>query len=232
MIKNNSFTLDKMSSLMERMRALSIGIDKYGSELNFSPEEIAGIKETSNSLLSLFSDQREESADVGSVYAGLHIEEKKMMEALYSCRKFVRGEVDYGGETTGRYLEERFRLDEKVPKRRTERIKMAEDIIEAFDNLAAELPEVVFADVPFERLREKLASTKGYLEQVQRERAEKKAATARVQQIRLECVKTLRRVYLRATSFWGINDFRLLELGMIHKSGIWTYKKKPAETED
>ncbi|MCK5832388.1 hypothetical protein KAH81_01835 [bacterium] len=231
MFKNNAFTLDRMNILMERMNQLSNGLDKYGTELAYTPEEIDEIKSICDSLHDYANDQNKEDADVAGLYAGLHDEEGKMLKALYDCRKFVRGEVDFGDETTGKYLEERFRLDEMVPKRRVERVKMAEDIIEAFDNLPAELPGLVFADVPFERLRAKLAATNGYWDQVQKERAELKAATASLRRKRTECVKTLRRVYLRATSFWGINDFRLLELGMVHKSGIWTYKKKPENSD-
>ena len=42
----------------------------------------------------------------------------------------------------------------------------------------------------------------------------------------------LRNVYLRAIAHWGTDDFRLLELGMVHKFGIWTMKKKPETKEE
>ena len=37
--------------------------------------------------------------------------------------------------------------------------------------------------------------------------------------------KYLRRVFHRAISFWGDNDSRLLELGFVPKSTIWTDDK-------
>jgi len=222
--KNNSFTLDTIATLLFRMRLLSDGIAKYGDELGFTPEEIGKIQDVCASLFPLADREEEEKADVAEVFAGLREKEGETRKAVFACRKLLRGECQFADETTKKYIEERFELGQKVPKRRADFMKMAKNMIEAFDTIAVELPDVLLPPVPFERLREKFALLNTALDKVLRERAERKAATSRLKLVRGECAKTLRRVYLRATSYWGIDEPRLLELGMVDKSGVWTSK--------
>ncbi|MGC9314952.1 MAG: hypothetical protein ACP5G4_04885 [bacterium] len=185
-----------------------------------------------NSLFDIANTEHEEKASLSSIYAGLREEEAKARKALFSCRKLLRGEFLFADKSTVDYIEERFLLAKKVPKGRSEFIDMAENMIESFDTIGEELPGLTLPALPFDRLRDQMESMKGFLDQVQRERAERKAATSRLRHVRGECVKLLRWVYLRAVSHWGNDDPRLLQLGMVDKSGIWTKKKpKPPEAE-
>ncbi len=231
-IQNNSFSLDNIASLMYRLRLLKNSIISFSDELAISDDELDNMMNVIDSLFDLAGTEHVEKADVKSIYAGLREEEAKARKALFSCRKLLRGEFLFADKSTVDYIEERFLLAKKVPKGRSEFIDMAENMIESFDTIGEELPGLTLPALPFDRLRDQMESMKGFLDQVQRERAERKAATARLRHIRGECVKLLRWVYLRAVSHWGNDDPRLLQLGMVDKSGIWTKKKsKPPEAE-
>jgi hypothetical protein len=229
MDKNNSFTLDSIGKFALRLEIFTTGLNKYGLEIGFSSEEIAELTGSVGGFRQKDYEQTEESADVAEVDTRIGMKCQETLKDLYACRKLLRGESVFAAENAKEYIAERFLLNEKVPRRRGEIIELAENMVSAFDSFPAELPEVVLPGVPFEKLRASLTSLKNALEPASRERAEKKAAIAKVKTLRAEGNQILRRVFLRAISYWGNDDPRLFELGFVPKSSIWTKKKKPKE---
>ncbi len=230
-LRNNSFSLDNIASLIFRMKLLSSNINLFADDLGINDEEIANIMNIAGLLLNFANSEHKEKADVASIYAGLRHEEAKTRKQLYACRKFLRGELVFADESTSDYIEERFMLGKKLPKGRSEFIDMAKNMLEAFETIGEELPGITLPALPFDRLRDQMESLKAFHDRVQRERAERRAASTRLNQIRKECVKTMRWVYFRAVSYWGVDEPRLLQLGIVNKSSIWT-KKKPKPPKD
>ena len=232
MIKNNAFTLDSEDNYSERLHLLKAGIVKYGNEIGFSDEEIANIKENIDRYEKNKINKVWESSDVVGIYAKLHINVKEARKQLAKCRGLVHGEMCMADESLKKYLEERFEVRGRVPKRRMDFIEMVRNMLDAYDALPVEKPDIVFPAQPFEKLRTLFDSILGTLEKISRERAESREARAKKCEIRKQCNLMLSRIYHRAVSFWGNNDSRLLELGMLPKSQVWTPKKKNATTEN
>ncbi|MGC9315436.1 MAG: hypothetical protein ACP5G4_07385, partial [bacterium] len=123
------------------------------------------------------------------------------------------------------YVEERFELDKKVPKDRAEYVAMAEMIMEGYSALPVEQPDFFIPPPPFENLETALNKLKEALERVSRERAEARAKKSEHRRMRAKGEDIMRNVYHHAVAYWGKDDPRLQELGLVHRSGIWTFKK-------
>jgi len=225
MIKNNAFTLDSEGQCLERLNILSNGIVRYGEILGFSDDEITIIKESAENFFKRLDDLHEESAQNAEIYTKLHSEEKEARKQLARCRGLIRGEMCMADESLKKYLEERFEVRGRVPRRRMDFIEMVRNMLDAYDALPVEKPDIVFPPQPFEKLRTLFDSIIGTLEKISRERAESREARAKKVEIRKKCNLMLSRIYHRAVSFWGNNEPKLLELGMLPKSQVWTPKK-------
>jgi len=230
-MKNNAVTLDNSAQFDNRIHTFVNGISSHGIEIGYSEEEIVGMLDYVARYDELEGKQKVERADLKAVYAVIKEREGKTREHVYRCRHLVRGESVMVDDESKKYLAERFLLDKKVLKRRAELIAMAENMVEAYDGLSAEKPDILLPSVPFESLRTAIESLKTALIPASRERAEKKAIIVARRALRAEGNRILRSVYLRAVSFWGIDDSRLLKLGMLPKSMVWTSKKKKVEEE-
>ncbi len=226
MLKNNAFTKDDDGQHRERLDSLKKGIVEFGPGIGYLPEDIAKILDYIGRYKEIYDTAKAESIEAEVVPIAIQQYLKPTQKQLYRCRKFVRGESIEADAELKDYLIERFMLAVKVPKRRTEMIAMAENMVEGYDSLPAERPDVFFTPVPFEALREQLTLLKAAMAPASRERAEKKAARAAKREFREEGNRMLRRIYFRAVSFWGINELNLARLGMLPKSQIWTKKKK------
>jgi len=231
MLKNNAFTKDDDGQHRERLDKLKSGIVEFGPGLGFRPEDIAKILDYIEKREQIYDKARAESIEAEVVPIAIQHYLKPTLKQLYRCRKFVRGESVEADAELRDYFIERFMLAIKVPKRRAELVAMADNMIEAYDSLPAERPDVVFTPVPFEALRENLTSLKAAMLPASRERAEKKAARTAKREFREAGNRMLRKIYLRAVSFWGINELNLARLGMLPKSQVWTSKKKVEEVE-
>ncbi len=232
MIKNNAFTLDGEAQCLERLGILSNGIDRYGEELGFSNDEITIIKDSTDKFFKGLDNLHEESAENAEIYTRLHLNDKEARKQLAKCRGLIHGEMCMADESLKKYLEERVEVRGRVPNRRMDFIEMVRNMLDVYDALPVEKPDIVFPPQPFEKLRTLFDSILITLEKISRERAESREARAKKVEIRKECNLMLSRIYHRAVSFWGNNDSRLLELGMLPKSQVWTPKKKKEAAED
>jgi len=231
MFKNNSFAKDSNAEFIARLHSLIDGITKYKDSIGLSDVEVAEILAYIDEFDRVDSDANIESAEMAGNYESIKVYSLEMQKEIYACRKVLRGLSDSESGDLKIYIAERFELDKKVPKRRAEYVAMAKNILEGHDALPVEQPDFAVPAAPFERLQAALEKLRPALESVSRERAEARAKTAEHRRLRKVGEKILRNVYLRAVAHWGVNDFRLLELGMVHKSGIWTMKKKPEVEE-
>lgn len=228
MFKNNAFTLDSKDQFSGRINMMKAGIIKYHSSIGLSDAELDEILEFIDEYSRVESAQNIESAEMSGVYASLKEYGMELLKEMYSCRKVLRGLSNSEADDVRVYIRERFDLDKKVPRRRAEFVAMAENILEGHSVLPVEQPDFAVPDAPFNRLQAVLDKLRPALDSISRERAEARAKTSKLQRLRKKGEKILQNIYLRAIAHWGAEDKRLLELGMIYKSGIWTVKKKEA----
>jgi len=229
MFKNNSFTLDSYSQFSSRLTNMLEGIINYKDILGFSDIEIEEISVFVDDYLSISPEVSDETGDLAGNYVALKKYGLEVQKEIYACRKVLRGLSSTEEGELPIYIEERFELDRKVPKRRAEFVAMAENILDGYSALPVEQPDFAVPAAPFERLQAALDKLRPALETISRERAESRAKTAERRRLRKKGEKILRNVFLRAVAQWGAEDERLLALGMVHKSGIWTKKKEKGE---
>ncbi|HDR91225.1 MAG TPA: hypothetical protein ENN75_03130 [candidate division Zixibacteria bacterium] len=202
------------------------GIVKYQSEIGLSDDELAEILTFLENYVEVHEATNIEDAEMSGVYTSLKDYGLDLLKEIYSCRKVLRGLSAGEAEEVRIYIRERFDLDKKVPTRRAEYVSMAENILEGHSAQPVEQPDFVVPNAPFDRLQAALDKLRPALENISRERAESRSKTAELNRLRKKGERILRNVYLRAIAHWGVEDKRLLELGMMYKRGIWTSKKK------
>ncbi len=231
MIKNNAFTLDDKDTFHERLSSLKNGIVIYKDSIGISDDEVAEITGFIDAFELVRNEDKDESIELSTIYVEIKEHSLEVQKEIYACRKVLRGLSSTEEGELPIYIEERFELDRKVPKRRAEFVAMAENILDGYSALPVEQPDFAVPAAPFERLQASLDKLRPALETISRERAESRAKTAERRRLRKKGEKILRNVFLRAVAQWGAEDKRLLALGMVHKSGIWT-KKKPKPSGD
>ncbi|MGC9314638.1 MAG: hypothetical protein ACP5G4_03295 [bacterium] len=207
------------------------GIIKYQSKIGLSDVEVAEISAFVDNYVDVDDATNMEDAEMSGVYASIKEYSLELLKEIYSCRKILRGLSAGEAEEVRIYIRERFALDKKVPTRREEYVAMAENILEGHTALPAEQSDFAVPDAPFDRLQTAMDKLRPAMDTISRERAESRAKTAELRRLRKKGERILRNIYLRATAHWGVEDKRLLSLGMMYKRGIWT-KKKPKSPED
>ncbi len=229
MFKHNNFHIDSKGEFMARIRIMDDGIEKYHDSIGFSDIEVNEILEFIENYMKLGYEAKEEKADMKEFYAVVKLASKKVQKGIYACRKALRGLSRLEDGDVPIYVEERFELDKKVPKDRAGYVAMAENILEGYSALPVEQPDFYVPPPPFEALETALNELKSALETLSRERAEARAKKSEHRRMRAKGENIMRNIYHHAIAFWGDEDPRLLELGLVDKSGIWTYKKKEGE---
>jgi len=225
MIKNNSFGKDRIDEFRTRLEDMLKGISEQYDSIGFTEDEVSEITAFVEDYLKIAADADEEDIEKDALYVEIKEKGVEVQKAVYACRKTLRGLASVEGGDLPIYIGERFELDKKVPKDRAGYVAMAENILEGYGALPAEQPDFFVPAPPFERLQAALDKLRPALETVSRERAEARAKVSERRRMRKKGEKILRNVYLRAIAYWGDDDPRLLSLGMVHKSGIWTKKK-------
>jgi len=229
MIKNNSFSLDSYPEFLGRLILFKQGIVLHKDSIGLSGVEVAEILAFVEEYDRVDSETNIEDAEMSGNYASIKEYGLETQKQIYACRKVLRGLSSGEEGELPIYVEERFELDRKVPKRRAEFVAMAENILEGYSALPVEQPDFAVPAAPFGRLQAALDKLRPAQETISRERAESRAKTAERRRLRKKGEGILRNVFLRAVAQWGAEDERLLALGMVHKSGIWTTKKKKEE---
>ncbi len=232
MFRNNSFGKDSEGDFRERIRIMANGLSECYDSIGFSEAEVAEIEAFVGKYHNMGYQAKEERADEAEYSVLIRGTSLEVQKGVYDCRKALRGFAALEGGDARIYIEERFELGKKVPKRRAEYVAMAESILQGYTALATELPGFFVPPPPFERLQTALDKHRPVQEAISRERAEARARNSERRRLRKKGERILRNVFLRAVAHWGVDDSRLLTLGMVNKSGIWTPKKKsPAPAE-
>ena len=226
MFKNNSFTLDSYPQFLGRLTQFKSGIIKYKDSIGLNDAEVAEISAFVDEYDRVDGETNLEDAEMSGNYESIKVYGLEVQKQIYACRKVLRGLSSGEEGELPIYVEERFELDRKVPKRRAEFVAMAENILEGYSALPVEQPDFAVPAAPFERLQAALDKLRPAQETISRERAESRAKVAERRRLRKKGEGILRNVFLRAVAQWGAEDKRLLALGMMYKRGIWTAKKK------
>jgi len=225
---NNAFTIDTDAQHLERARTIEDGIVTYGPTLGFDPAQILTIGGHRALFEDALSDADKEYADVDEVYAELAEMETAARKQYIKCHNYVLGEMVFAETGTIEWLEEAFDTVYEMPDRRSDFIRVAGFALDRYDNILIEHPDVTLNATLFGDLQTMIDDLIAKEKSVKKERGEAREATAIKNSIRTNGEKLYRWVYRRAISFWGDDDSRLLELGMVPKSLIGT----PSEPEE
>ncbi len=221
--QNNDFTHDTDGQHIERCETLFIGIDAHGAALSFSAADITKIKTYCTDIKAAMLALAKEKADVDEVFVELHAAEAAARIKYTACQDYVRGEMQVAEAGTAEYMNERFNIHGGAPDRREDFINEADEMIDSYTNILTEHPDVTLAPALFDELTALIAALRVAKNAVPIERAQESEASV-VKRVLMETTgySILRWVFNRAKSFWGDDDPRLLELGFVPKSMIWT----------
>ena len=225
--RNNNFTKDTDGNHLLRAQNMSDGLTDHGADLAFTNQQIVVFQGYPGLFSAALTEQADESADVSETYALLHEAEKKAREQYRRCQQVIQGEMAVAVPATRICLEERFDIYGDLPRRQADFLKVATKILTGYDYIVAEHPEIVLPAAPFDDLRTFFNAMDTNIRKIDDEVAESREASVNKSETRIQGEKYLRQVYHRAVAFWGDNDSKLLELGFVPASMIWTENKPP-----
>jgi hypothetical protein len=223
--RSNAFTSDTDSDHLARATEMADGLAIHGLDLGFLAPEIEVFTAYPAIFETALFKMDEEKADVDEKYTALHDEEDAVRAQYSACQKTIIGEMAVATEDVKAYLESRFDIYGSQPNSQSGFINVAASMLKGYDDLAVEHPDILLPAVPFEDLRTKLTSFSVTTGEISEEVSQKREATVEKNLERGMGNKYLSRGFHRALAFWGDNDSRLLELGFVPKSMIWTDNK-------
>ena len=220
---NNSFTEDTDAQHSERAHTLANGIGDHGTDLLYTPAEITEMQGYADEFDAAYSVQVEENADVDAKNVELSAKFEELKSQYVSCQDYIRGEMVLASGHDKEYLNERFDIYGELPRTRQGVQIMVRAMLTGYDSIGVELPSVTLPAVLFEALRTLSGEYTNIAEdEIRDEEAEKKAATVLKNEVRRRGEKMFSRLRHRAISLWGDDDPRMLEIGLVPKSMIWT----------
>ena len=221
--QSNDITHDTDGQHLERTETLKVGIDIYGAALSFTPADITKIKTYCDNIKTSMLKVAKEAADVDEVYVELRNAEAAARIKYVACQDYIRGEMQVAEPGTAEWLNERFNIHGGAPARREDFIKEADEMLDSYANIAVEHLDVTLDAGLFDAFSTLIGALKTAKGKVPKEKAERGEASVEKQVLMATVgMPILRWVYQRAISFWGDEDGRLLELGFLPKSMIWT----------
>ena len=221
--KNNQISMDTDAEHLARAQMMAVGVATYGVELDFTPAQIAEYDTYATDIYGALNSQHEESADTDEAYVAVKAKHEETLAKYRACQSVVKGEMEFASEDTREYLDERFDIEDDVPRDRQGFLKMTEFMVSAFDEIAVEHPDVTLPPSKFEELRTLNGELRAAMKAIGKELAEQKEATVSKDTLRKTTgEKLMRKCHHRAVAYWGDDDPRLLELGLVPKSSIWT----------
>ena len=231
--KNNQFSEEPDADHAIRIRQMWHGLVTYGDELGFTPEEVDEYETYSNLIDVALDAQQEEFADVSQTYVELKDAYDDALAKFRACQALVRAEIQFAEKGVADYLMERFYIDEDLPKTNKGFIKQLEYMVNAQAALGVEQPDIALPVEPFDALAIAVALYDTLLEKSGKELSEQIQATAVKDELRKnQGEKLLRKGYHRVVAYWGNDDPRMFELGLVPKSSIWTEgDPEPGEPE-
>ncbi len=231
--KNNQISMDTDADHLARAQMMAVGVATYGDELDFTPAQIAEYETYATDIFAALDSQHEESADVDEAYVAVKAKHEETLAKYRACQSVIKGEMEFASDPTREYLDERFDIEDDVPRGRRGFLKMAEFMVSAFDAIAVEHPDVEIPSSRFEELRTLVDELHAAMKAVGKELAEQKEATVSKDVLRKTTgEKLMRKCYHRALAYWGNDDPRMLELGLVPVSSIWTEgDPEPGEPE-
>lgn len=226
--KNNQISMDTDAEHLARAQMMAVGVVTYGDELDFSSDQIDEYETYATDIYDALNSQHEESADADEAFVAVKAKHEETLAKYRACQSVIKGEMEFASERTREYLDERFDIEDDVPRSRKGFLKMAEFMVSAFDAIAVEHPDVELPPSRFEELRTLVDELHAAMEAVGKELAEQKEATVSKDVLRNTTgEKLMRKCYHRALAYWGDDDPRLLELGLVPVSSIHTPGEPP-----
>ena len=221
--KNNNLTKDTDAEHLARAQMMAVGVATYGAALDFTPAQITEYDAYATDIYAALNTQHEESADVDEYFVLVKNTHDSAVAKYRACQLVIKGEMESATPGTVEYLDERFDIEDDIPRGRKGFLKVAEFMVSAYDAIGVEHPDVALPATAFEELRTLVAELLAAMEAIGRELAEQKEATVSKNVLRTTVgEKGMRKCFHRAVAYWGDDDPRLLELGLVPKSSIWT----------
>jgi len=220
--KNNNVHHDTDGDFALRAETCAVGIATLYLDLSFTEAQRDEIVAFAPAFRHALYVQTEEKADIDEVYVNLDNAETALRKQYVACQTHIKGEMLFLDDGTVEHLHELYDVNGDLPDGRGNMIKVVNIMIEGWDLMGVELPAVTLIASLFEDLRTGRDNINALLETVPVELRESRLATYDKNQLRAQGELLLRRVFHRAVALWGDEDNRLLDLGFVPKSMIWT----------
>jgi hypothetical protein len=220
--KHNNPHHDTDGELAIRAEECAVGIVIHFADLSFTTVQRDAIVAFAPAFRQALYVQTEENADVDENYVNLNIADTALRAKYVSCQEHIKGEMLFLSAGTVEHLNELYDVDGGLPDNRADMLKVADIMIKGFDKMGVELPAVELIESLFTELETLRDSVKTIMDKVPDDLRESRLATYAKNTLRDQGEKLLRQVFHRAVALWSDEDNRLLELGFVPKSMIWT----------
>jgi len=224
MLINNKFTKDNDDERLERLESISKNIDNYIIELSIPDDKrIWAINAGENWHKALIESDMEDAEGRGS-YLALRLAEVKAAKFYCKAKALLLSILKNLGDSDE--LIEEYGLKGKSP-RGYKRLIAAIDVWKGtHDRLVSEGDDRVLPDAIVAKLVEHRAELDELWHKAIDEKTEAREARRAKKEMFDRDTKMLQYLFALCKLHWGNQEPKLMGLGFVQKSAIWTFKKK------
>ena len=235
MFKNNRFTDDTHEEHNQRVMLCAAAAALYSVELGLRPSWVADIATYSGTFSALLDAQNIEDAEWHGAIADLEAKRVALFDHNSDARWMVKTILDDPDLSAGdkRMIDDAFDIDVKLRKNVAILATATKALLEGQEKLveigaAWGLPAGMVTN-----LTDGLTAMETSFRDGKKKHGEKLKATEDIYDARETGEMLLRNIFRWAMAVWGEDDNRLLELGCVPKSQIWTPgMPEPGEPEE
>jgi len=224
MIIGNKFSKDDDSVRTERLQYLAANVEELAPELGLSDDVLTWARGAYDRWYEALLTANAEGAETEGAYVGLELAVEPAVKYYAAVRKLLMSIIERHGED--REIVEAYGFKGKSPRRYKKLVPAIDLWKETHDKLvAAGDPRVVN-----ETIIAKLVAHRNEVNDAWRKALEEKREAAEAYETKREIFDEdcdmLRFLFNLCKLTWGDDDPKLILLGFVQKSGVWTFKKK------
>ena len=224
MLTNNRFTKDSDEDRTERLELIANNIDKYKIILEIPDDVYEWANNAYDNWYGQLIDADAEKAEGKGSYTALRIAEKKAAKYYCKIKALLKTILTNRGDSEE--LVEEYGLKGRSPRRYKKLIAAIDVWKGTHDRLVSEGDDRV---VPA-HLMDKLVAHRDEMDRLWHEAIDEKTEAREARRAKKEIydrdTKMLQYLFALCKLHWGNQDPRLIELGFVQKSAIWTRKKE------
>jgi len=226
--RHNNVARDTDGEFALRAEECAVGIALHYTDLSLTEDQRDAVIAFAPAFRQALYVQSEEQADLVQIHTRLDNLEIELRAKYVACQRHIYGEMIFLSDDVDEHLRLIYDLDGELPKARAELLKVVNKMIKGYAQMLVELPGVELVASLFTELETLYTNFMADYDNVSAEHKESRLAFYNKRVLREQGEKLLRQVFHRAVALWGDDDNRLLELGFVPKSLIWT-PSEPSE---